>query len=158
MSPQAGAASRDRGYWGIGIYRPKNSLNIGTLFRSAYAFGASFIFTVGARYTRQAGDTVHADRHIPLLEFANADEMYAGLPKGCPLVGVELHPRASRLTSFAHPERAAYMLGAEDDGIPPQVMGLCHHLIEIPYARVCLNVSVAGSIVMYDRVRARSTP
>lgn len=39
-----------RGYFGIGIYHTKNVLNVGTLWRSAHNFGASFIFTVGMRY------------------------------------------------------------------------------------------------------------
>jgi hypothetical protein len=34
-----------RGYFGIGIYHGKTEENIGTLWRSAYAYGADFVFT-----------------------------------------------------------------------------------------------------------------
>ena len=74
-------------------------------------------------------------------------------PLGSPfsVIGVELTDDARPLDSFVHPERAWYMLGAEDHGIPPSVLEKCHHVICIPHGRYCLNVAVAGSIVMYDR-------
>ena len=42
-------------FYGIGIVNTKTEANIGTLWRSAHAFGASFIFTVGRRYRRRGG-------------------------------------------------------------------------------------------------------
>ena len=41
-----------RGYFGIGIENIKTEANIGTLMRSSYAMGASFVFTIGRRYAR----------------------------------------------------------------------------------------------------------
>ncbi len=35
------------GYFGIGIYGPKMTKNIGTLWRTADIFGADFMFTIG---------------------------------------------------------------------------------------------------------------
>lgn len=35
-----------KGFFGIGVYQIKRSENIGTLWRSAYILGASFIFTI----------------------------------------------------------------------------------------------------------------
>lgn len=156
MSPVAKLGSGERGYWGVGIYHPKTVVNVGTLWRSASAFGAAFLFTVGQRYHRQPSDTVKADRHIPLLEFETLEALSRGLPLGCPLVGVELTETAESLETFRHPERAAYLLGAEDYGLLPRQLELCHHVVRIPFGNACLNVAVAGSIVMYDRVRART--
>ena len=42
-----------RGYFGIGIEGSSKPMNAGNLFRSANAFGASFVFTVGGA-TRRA--------------------------------------------------------------------------------------------------------
>jgi len=36
------------GYFEIGILHPRNSANVGTLWRSAYQLGASGIFIIGA--------------------------------------------------------------------------------------------------------------
>ena len=47
------------GYFGVGIVNGKSEANQGTLWRSAYQLGASFIFTVGARFDHRT-DTVPA--------------------------------------------------------------------------------------------------
>lgn len=150
-----------RGFFGIGIYRGKTAANLGTLWRSCHAFGVDFMFTVGSRYQHQASDTVKAPRHVPLYHYKDVDDLVEHLPYGCPLVGVELDERSSPLTTYRHRPRAAYLLGAEDNGLPPKVLDRCHELVVIPGASRCLNVSVAGSIVIYDRVTKeglRATP
>lgn len=138
-----------RGYWGIGIYHGKNTDNIGTLWRSAHNFGASFIFVIGKRYQRQASDTTKAERHIPLYEYQTFEEFQANLPKGCQIVFVEQTDGATNLPECNHPQAAVYVLGAEDSGVPvPLMRGHQKVYIDTP---MCLNVAVAGSIVMYDR-------
>lgn len=138
-----------RGYCGIGVYHPKTSENIGTLWRSAHNFGANFIFTIGARYKSQPSDTTKAPRHIPLYNYKDFEDFRTHLPKECELVFVEQAEGARDLSSTVHPESAAYILGAEDYGVPEEVMrGYRKVQIESP---MCLNVAVAGSIVLYDR-------
>jgi tRNA G18 (ribose-2'-O)-methylase SpoU len=144
--------SRPRGFWGIGIYQPKNETNVGTLFRSAMSYGAAFVFTVGRRYRTQATDTTKTPKHIPLYAYDTIDDLVRGLPWSCPLIGVELAEGATPLPRYVHPERACYLLGAEDYGIPTAVQKRCHQTLIIPSGDFCLNVSVAGSILMYDRL------
>ena len=144
---------RKRGYFGIGLYHPKNSTNIGVLWRSAYNFGASFIFVIGSRCgATDASNTVQAQRHIPLYVYQTFDEFSNSIPHGCRLVGIEQCDRSISLPTFEHPDQAAYLLGAEDHGISPKCFDYCTGgIVEIPSAH-CINVSVAGSIVMYDRI------
>jgi tRNA G18 (ribose-2'-O)-methylase SpoU len=72
------------------------------------------------------------------------------------LVAVELHERAETLTTFDHPERALYLLGAENNGLPPEVMERCRRWVQIPTVRPqSLNVAVAGSIVVAHRHMAK---
>jgi len=139
-----------RGFYGIGIENVKTPQNIGTLFRSALIYEASFIFTIGKRYEKQHSDTVKSFRHVPLYHYLTLDDLLSHLPFGCRLIGIELDEKAYMLPNFCHPERACYLLGAEDHGLTNQAKEKCHHLIQIP-GTPCLNVSVAGSIVMYDR-------
>ena len=137
-----------RGYFGIGIYHPKTTENIGTLWRSAHNFGADFIFTIGKRYKIQASDTTKAERHIPLYEYETFDDFKKHLPKGCRIVCIEQCEGATNIKSVTHPETAAYLLGAEDYGIPGNLLvGHPKVYIDTP---MCLNVVVAGSIVMFD--------
>lgn len=139
-----------RGFFAIGIEHGKNAINVGTLWRSANILGAAFIFTVGRRYKRQSSDTLKTWRHIPLFHFDTLTDLREHLPHDCLMVGVELDPSATPLAEFDHPERAVYMLGAEDHGLTREAMETCHRLVVLP-GEHSMNVSVAGSIVMYDR-------
>jgi len=142
----------NRGYFGIGIYHVKKEVNIGTLMRSALIMGAAFIFTIGRRYEKQCSDTVKAYKHIPLWHFSGYKEMQDKLPYDCRVVCIETADHAINLKDFTHPERAVYLLGAEDYGLPPGIIHN-HQVVTIPSINnFCLNVSVAGSIIMYDRI------
>ena len=138
-----------RGYYGIGIYQPKTIMNMGTLWRSAHSFDANFIFTIGRRYKKQPSDTVKAWRHIPLYNYQTFEEFHNAIPYDCRLVCIEIDDRAKDLKDFKHPERCIYLLGAEDNGIPPKYLK-GNQVVKINSKR-CLNVASTGSIVMYDR-------
>jgi tRNA G18 (ribose-2'-O)-methylase SpoU len=144
----------DRGYYGIGIQNVKTAANIGTLWRSAFILGASFIFTIGNRYKRQAGDTTESWRHIPLYNYPTFDEFYKAMPYDCRLVGIELTDTSIPIVEYKHPERCIYLLGAEDSGLSNEAVNKCHELIILP-GSFCMNVSVAGSIVLFDRNQKR---
>lgn len=141
------------GFYGVAVYHPKTSANIGTLWRSAKSYQASMIATVGPRrYEYQSSDTCKTHNSLPLIKFRDIDDLIEHLPYGCELVGVELSDRAKTLTRFRHPDRALYLLGAEDHGIPDGVLAKCHHVVQIPSPVAwSLNVSVAGSLVLHDR-------
>jgi len=139
-----------RGYCGIGIYNVKHDVNVGGLWRHAQAFGASFIFTIGRRYQKEASDTTKAYRHTPMFCYKDVEAFLANRPRDCQLVGIEIDDRSTPLPGFNHPERAIYLLGAEDHGIPAWLLDKCQYVVEIP-SRFCLNVASTGAIVLYDR-------
>ena len=139
-----------RGYFGIGVENSKTRLNMGTLWRSAKIFGASFMFTIGRRYKRQPTDTLKAWRHVPLYHYEDIPHFAKSLPYNCKIIGIEIDSKAVPVERFVHPERAIYLLGAEDHGLTAAGTDLCHALVQIE-TEYCLNVAVAGSIVMYDR-------
>jgi len=140
-----------RGYYGIGVEGLSKPVNAANLFRSAHAFGASFVFTIAATYAARdaALDTSRAIENLPYYHWDSLSEL--ALPKGCALVGVELTEDAVELPSFKHPAKAAYVLGRERGSLSPALMARCQHIVKIP-ARFCVNVAVAGAIVMYDRM------
>jgi tRNA G18 (ribose-2'-O)-methylase SpoU len=139
-----------KGYFAIGAERMSKSLNLGNLMRSANGFGASFTFTVGATYKalEAHADTSKSQLHMPHYNWGTLDEM--ALPNGCKLVGVELLDDAIDLPSFRHPLRAAYVLGPEMGSLSEPLLARCHYTVKIP-TRFCVNVAMAGAIVMYDR-------
>ena len=140
-----------KGYFGIGVEGLSKPMNAGNLFRSAHAFGASFIFTVAAEWSPdiRKSDTSDAAQQVPLYRFDSVETMR--LPNGCALVGVELMDDAVDLPSFRHPRCAAYVLGMERGSLSAALVDCCDHLIKIP-TRFSLNLAAAGAIVMYDRI------
>lgn len=141
-----------RGYFGIGVEQISKEGNVGNLARSAHSFGASFFFTIapdvdvkGMRFS----DTSGAFDHVPYYQYDHPENL--ALPMECTLVGVEFTEDAIDLPSFRHPLRAAYILGPEMGNLSPVVMAQCSHIIKIPM-KFCVNVGVAGALVMYDRL------
>lgn len=142
-----------RGYFAIGAEGISKSMNLGNLMRSAHAFGASFFFTVDAhKRLRQApkSDTSSSMSHLPLFHWDRIEDM--SLPQDCQIVGIELTDDAIDLPSFGHPLRAAYVLGPEQGSLSAAMLQRCQHVVRIP-TRFCINVAMAGAIVMYDRYR-----
>lgn len=138
-------------YFEIGIYHGKKDVNIGTLWRSAMQLGASGVFTVGRRYTKQASDTYHAINNLPVRQYKDFDDFNKHRPIGTILVGIEMG--GIPLVSFSHPKCAIYLLGAEDHGLPKNILDKCNTVISLDsVARPSYNVAVAGSIVMYHRL------
>ena len=138
----------NRGYFGIGVENLKYTCNLGTLWRSAINLGADFIFCIGKRYKHQSSDTVKAYRHIPLFQYESIEDFV--IPFDCHLIGAEITENAKDLVSFHHPEKAVYLLGAEDYGISKQAIDRCQYLIKFD-SKYCMNVACAGSIIMWDR-------
>ncbi len=140
-----------RGYFGIGAERISKAMNLGTLMRTAHAFGASFAFVVDATYAvREAkSDTSEAAGQLPIYDVPDAASLH--LPKQCRLIGVELSDDAVDLPTFRHPPQAAYVLGPERGVLSDAMLARCAHVVRIP-TRFCVNLGVAGAIVMYDRM------
>ncbi len=141
-----------RGYFGIGVEEISKEGNVGNLVRSAHAFGASFFFTIspGVNVRKiRSSDTSGAFDHVPYHQYESPAEL--SLPKGCQLVGIELIEDSIELPSFRHPTRAAYVLGPEMGSLSPELQEKCDHIVKIP-TKFCINVGIAGALVMYDRL------
>jgi tRNA G18 (ribose-2'-O)-methylase SpoU len=140
-----------RGYFGIGCEEISKPMNMGALMRTAHAFGASFFFSINAHAKVRDvynADTSRSMHHLPYYPYEKADDLL--LPKGCVLIGIELTDDAIDLPTFKHPPSAAYVLGRERGSVSPALLARCAHVVKIP-TKFCINVGLAGALVMYDR-------
>jgi tRNA G18 (ribose-2'-O)-methylase SpoU len=143
-----------RGYFGIGVEGISKAMNLGNLFRSANAFGASFVFTINATYSVREGmksDTSKSHEHMPLYHWDGVEDMV--VPQGAQVVALELIEGAHDLPSFRHPTKALYVLGRERGSVSEGVLKRADHVVKIP-TKFCINVGMAGAILMYDRMRS----
>ena len=137
-------------YFEVGVFQPKRSHNVGTLWRSALQMGASGLFTIGRRYRSQTSDIFEAPKSIPLRHYLSFQDFLAARPANISLVAIEMG--GEKLVSFRHPARAIYLLGAEDNGLPAFVLEKCDRRVSLEAARQpSYNLAVSGSIVLYHR-------
>lgn len=148
---------RKKGFHGIGCFGMKTEQNYGTLFRTAQILNADFVFLIGCRFKMQASDTCKSWRNMPVFEYKDFADFQNHRPFAAQLVGIELDARARPLKNYVHPKQAIYLLGAEDNGLPAEVLSACQDIIQLPGDN-SLNVSVAGSIVLYDRYAKTLNP
>lgn len=140
------------GFFGIGILNPEIEENIGTLWRSAFIMGASFIFIIGGnKFKKQSSDVTHTWSKIPLYMHRDFETFYQSLPYSTQLIGVEMCEASTPLNNFKHPLRSVYLLGSESCGLPENVIEKCHSIVSLP-GHFSLNVASAGSILIYDRI------
>lgn len=141
-----------RGFFALGVQGITKGGNLGSLIRTAHSFGASYFFTINPQVNYgevRLSDTSAAFAHMPYYEYESVDALL--MPRKTALVGVELTDESVDLPSFRHPLQAAYVLGPERGSLSDDLVARCDHLIKIPM-KFCVNVGVAGAIVMYDRL------
>ncbi len=136
----------------MGVEGISKEQNLGNLVRSSHSFGAEFFFTIRPDIKMKdvrMSDTSEAHEHMPFYNYDSLSDLK--LPRGCDLVGVEFLEDSIELPSFKHPTRAAYILGPEMGNLSDEVLDMCRFTIKIPM-KFCVNVGVAGALVMNDRM------
>jgi 23S rRNA (guanosine2251-2'-O)-methyltransferase len=138
--------------------------NIGSLLRTAEAVG---VHGVVMQQRRAAGVTpavVHASagavEHMLVAQVASLVDTMAMLKaRGLWLAGLEAARGAQRYDRADLKGPLALVAGSEGEGLRRLVRERCDFLVVLPMAgRVTsLNVAVAGSVVLYEAWRQRST-
>ena len=164
VSSESGRVSSDDcqerdGFFGIGIYGGKNEANQGTLWRSAWQLGAAFTFTVGSRFEKSSADTTKTWTALPAYAYPDWGVFASAQPYCTAWVAVEMG--GTPLEEFEHPDRAVYVLGSEDTGLPSSVLRACAHHVSLPAQEgrtPSFNVAVTGSLILFDRMQKRRKP
>ena len=136
---------------GFALWRVADPGNLGTLLRTADALGPAFVALsagcadpTGPKALRASAGAVF---RVPLAAFEEAPAPRVALVPhdGVPLPELDL------------PERVSFVLGAEREGLPDDVLATCELRATIPQAGAAesLNVAVAGAIALYEWRRRR---
>jgi RNA methyltransferase, TrmH family len=123
--------------------------NVGTLIRSADAFGAGVALSpgcadpTGPKALRASMGSIF---RVPIGEFDDAVGRRIALVPG----------RGERLGDVDLSGEVVFVLGAERDGLPEDVLARCDATATIPLAGAeSLNVAMAGTVALYERARRR---
>jgi RNA methyltransferase, TrmH family len=125
--------------------------NVGTLLRAADAFGAGVALSEGCADPtgpKALRASVGSIFRVPLSDFEEpAGKRVALVPgEGIPL---------PELDSGGD---VVLVLGAEREGLPPEVLERCDERVSIPQpgGGESLNVAIAGAIALYELARPRA--
>ena len=134
----------------LALWHVSDPGNLGTILRTADAFGASVALSPGC-----------ADPTGPKALRASAGAVFR-----VPLAGFD-EPHGKRVALVSEGGRllaeldpgvpVTYVLGAEREGLPDEVVTACDETATIPLApdAESLNVAVAGAIALYEHRRGR---
>jgi TrmH family RNA methyltransferase len=138
---------------GLALWRVSDPGNVGTLLRAADALGPGFVLLssgcadpTGPKALRASAGAIF---RVPLGGFGDSE----GIAR------VALVPRGGAvLPDLDLPERVVFVLGAEREGLPEDVLGGVDRLATIPQdgAAESLNVATAGAIALYEWRRRRA--
>jgi TrmH family RNA methyltransferase len=130
----------------LALWRVHDPGNVGTLLRAADALGPAFVALsrgcadpTGPKALRASMGAVF---RVPLIAF-----------DATPRPRVALLPRAPReLHELEVGGAVTFVLGAERDGLPPEVVSDCDESAAIPIAASAesLNVAMAGTVALYE--------
>jgi tRNA(Leu) C34 or U34 (ribose-2'-O)-methylase TrmL len=136
-----------KGFASIGLYNPKNVINVGHVLRSAFNYDVSTVIIEGFRDIKASTDTMKSYRHIPVIR---TNSLKDSVPYQAVPVAIELCNDARDLRTFIHPPSAFYIFGPEDGSLGEKVLSFCPLKIMVP-TKGCMNLAACVNVVLYDR-------
>ncbi|WP_370326473.1 TrmH family RNA methyltransferase [Euzebya sp.] len=133
--------------------------NIGTVVRTANAFGAAGVHIVGRRSWNRRGAMV-TDRYLDIRHHDDTDALVAwAAGEGLPLIGIDNLPGSVSIFDHPPPERAVLVMGQEGPGLTPAAKAAVDVILHIPQfgSTRSINAGVASGIAMAAWVRAHRT-
>ncbi len=140
----------------------RSAYNVGAIFRTADGAGVNKIFLVGYtpspidRFGRTQPEikktSLGASEEIDWEHLEDISQVITTLKNdGFSVVSVELGENSVQLDQFNVPEKVAYIVGNEVEGVSDEALSLSDSQVEIPMlgAKESLNVSVATGIILY---------
>ena len=136
--------------------------NLGTMLRSALAFGVDRVFVSSDCADIYSPKTVRASMGAVFKQsisvVKNDAELVESLSRAnCPIYAAALRRDAMRLGSFTLPGKVCFAIGNEGHGLSGEFIDMCTGTVFIPMSDVCesLNAAMAASVIMWEMQRER---
>lgn len=134
----------------VAIENLERDFNMGTIVRSANAFGVRKVHIVGSKQWNKRG-AMMTDKYLHVIYHASVDD-FVRATGGKELIAVDNIAGAELLSETMLPQNALLVFGAEGDGLSPLMVSRCSKTIAIEQfgSTRSINVGVAAGIVMYE--------
>ncbi len=148
----------------------RSAHNVGSLLRTAEGLGVDKVFFTGytpyptsdiderlphlaAKIHRQIKKTALDAEDLVAWEHSdNVESILSDLKdQGYEVAAVEQAKDSIKLPSFVPPDKLALIIGREVEGVEPEVLALCEHILEIPMfgSKESFNVVQAAAMALY---------
>lgn len=137
----------------IAIENLTRDFNMGTIVRSANAFGIRRVHIIGSRQWNKRG-AMMTDKYLEVVYHASVDEFCQAV-KPRLIVAVDNVTCAQDIRVIEKPATAVLVFGAEGPGISPALRAAADQIVMIPQlgSTRSLNVGVAAGIAMWEWLR-----
>lgn len=137
----------------IAIDNVARDFNMGTIVRSANAFGVRHVHVIGRRQWNKRG-AMMTDKYLHVRYYAAADDFMHAIA-GKELIAVDNVDGSQPLSCTKLPKNAVLLFGAERSGIRQELLQHAVRTIAIEQfgSTRSLNVGVAAGIAMYAWVQ-----
>ena len=135
----------------IAVENTERDFNMGTIVRSANAFGVRHVHVIGRRQWNKRG-AMMTDKYLHLHYYADLDEFIAEMAlRKKQIVAVDNIPGSKPLAVVDLPKNAVLVFGQEGPGISANLAQLAKMIVAIEQfgSTRSINVGVAAGIVMY---------
>lgn len=145
----------------VGVAGIQDPGNLGTIIRSAEAFGARAVLLGEKTVSHFNPKTVRASSgslfREPLMRVKMAETIALLKQSGVRVLATSSH-KGKPLHEANFTGAAVIVVGNEGAGVPPEVLSLADELVNIPHSpRVeSLNAGIAASILLYEAARQRT--
>ncbi len=142
----------------VAIENWQHDMNIGSIVRSANAFGADTVHIVGRRRWNKRGAMV-TDRYQHVQYHADVAELAAWAEaNGLPIIAIDNVPGCVPVETFAWPERCIMLFGQEGPGLTDEAVAAAEAVVEITQygSTRSINASAAAAVSMFSWVTQRS--
>ncbi|QDB80434.1 RNA methyltransferase [Georgenia sp. 311] len=135
----------------VAIENLGHDFNIGSVVRTANAFGVAAVHIVGRRRWNRRGAMV-TDRYQHLYHHPDVADLLAwARSEDLPLIGIDNVPGSRPLEHRPLPERAVLLFGEESGGLSPAARAACQEILHITQygSTRSMNVGAAAAVAMY---------
>jgi tRNA G18 (ribose-2'-O)-methylase SpoU len=135
-----------------------NPENIGNLIRLADNVGADQVYILGENFqlrTSSIKKTAGLSFNNVKLNFITPEAFFNQLNPEYQLVAIETCDDSTNIYTEKLPEKIAFILGNERNGLPEEILRRCSKKVHIPMTGKCksMNVSHALSIALFEWLR-----
>jgi tRNA G18 (ribose-2'-O)-methylase SpoU len=135
----------------VAIENWQHDMNIGSIVRSANAFGAATVHIIGRRRWNKRGAMV-TDRYQHVLQHPDvADFVVWANAESLPIIAIDNVPGSVIIETFALPERCVLLFGQEGPGLSAEAIEAADAVVEISQfgSTRSINASAAAAVAMH---------